>query len=144
MREVPKGFHVHPNGGGLVEGTAYVEASVFVGEDARVFGSARVFGDAQVFGDAWVFGSAQVFGDARVSGDTQVSGDAWEQSPLYIQGTRHPITNSKYGELTIGCHAHPFKYWLKHYKAIGKANGYTKEQIKEYGVLIAAAVKVGR
>ena len=79
-----------------------------------------------MFGNAWVFG------------------DAWEQSPLYIQGTRHPITNSKYGELTIGCHAHPFKYWLKHYKAIGKANGYTKEQIKEYGVLIAAAAKVGR
>ena len=114
MREVPKGFHVHPNGGGLVEDTAYVEASVFVGEDAQVFGYARV------------------------------SGDAWEQSPLYIQGTRHPITNSKYGELTIGCHDHPFKYWLKHYKAIGKENGYTKEQIKEYGVLIAAAVKVGR
>ncbi|MGB8834076.1 MAG: hypothetical protein WCC95_18140 [Candidatus Sulfotelmatobacter sp.] len=120
MREVPKGFHVHSNGGGLVEDTAYVEASVFVGEDALVSGDAQVFGDARVFGNAW------------------------EQSPLYIQGTRHPITNSKYGELTIGCHAHPFKYWLKHYKAIGKANGYTKEQIKEYGVLIAAAAKVGR
>ena len=132
MRKVPKGFHVHPNGGGLVKDTAYVEASVFVGCNAQVSGNAQVFGDAQVSGNAQVFGNARVFGNA------------WEQSPLYIQGTRHPITNSKYGELTIGCHEHPFKYWLKHYKAIGKANGYTKEQIKEYGVLLAAAVKVGR
>ena len=144
MREVPKGFHVHPNGGGLVADTAYVDSSVFVEENAQVSGNARVSGDAQVFGNAWVFGNAPVSGNAQVSGSARVFGDAWKQSPLYIQGTRHPITNSKYGELTIGCHDHPFKYWLKHYKAIGKANGYTKEQIKEYGVLIATAVKIGR
>jgi len=30
----------------------------------------------------------------------------------------------------------PLSEWQKHYKAIGRANGYTPQQIKEYGAHI--------
>jgi len=124
--------HQHSNGGGWVANTAVVAASAYIGPNAQVFGNALVFGDAQVYGDA------QVFGDAQVCGDT------WAVSPLYIQGTRHAITNSAYGFLNVGCIKLSFSEWKKQYKAIGKQQGYTPAQIKEYGALIKFAMKIGK
>ena len=91
-----------------------------------------------MFGDAWVFGNARVFGDAWVSGD------AWETSPLYIQGSRHSVTNCAHGSIAIGCQVHTFAEWKAKYKTIGKAAGYTAAQIKEYGLLIALVIKLGK
>ena len=120
MKEALKGWHNHSNGGGLVQDTAKVEVTVYVEENARVSGG------------AWV------------SGDARVSGDAWKQSPLYIQGTRHALTNSRKGYLQIGCYEKTFQDWKKHYTAIGHAEGYTSDQIKEYGQLIDLFVALGK
>jgi hypothetical protein len=109
-----------------------------------VSGDAQVYGNAQVFGDAQVYGNAQVYGYARVFGNAQVYGNAWETSPLCIQGTKHAITNSSYGHLTIGCKTLTFAEWEKQYEDIGKKNGYTPEQIKEYGAHIKLAIAVGK
>ena len=160
--------HRHENGRGWVANTATVEATVYVGPNARVYGNAcvygnaqvldnaqvssnawvygdaRVFGDARVVDDARVFGDARVSGDARVFGDARVSGDAWETSPLYIQGSRHSVTNCAHGSITIGCQVHTFAEWKAKYKTIGKAAGYTAAQIKEYGLLIALVIKLGK
>ena len=122
----PDEQHQHKNGGGWVANTARVEETAYIGPDAQVSGVALVSGNAQV------------------SGAALVSGDVWETSPLYIQGSKHAITNSAYGKLAIGCEIHTFAEWKKNYKAIGKANGYTPEQIKEYGLHIAYAIKVGK
>ena len=124
--------HQHPNGGGWVANTATVDASAFVGSDAQVHGNARVYGNARVSGTA------------RVSGDAQVSGSAWKTSPLYIQGSKHGLTNSAYGYLNIGCIKLPFSEWKKRYKEIGKEQNYTPAQIKEYGKFIALATTLGR
>ena len=153
--------HQHKNGGGWVANTATVEATAYIGPDARVYGEAwvsgeaRVYGDAQVYGnalvsgDAWVsgdalvFGNAKVYDNARVSGNAKVYGNAWETSPLYIQGSKHSVTNCAYGSIAIGCQVHTFAEWKRHYKAIGKAQNYTAAQIKEYGLLIALVTKLG-
>jgi len=37
-----------------------------------------------------------------------------------------------------------FSEWEKQYKAIGKEKNYSAAQIKEYGALIALAVKIGK
>jgi len=37
-----------------------------------------------------------------------------------------------------------FSEWEKQYKAIGKKQNYSAAQIKEYGALIALAVKLGK
>jgi hypothetical protein len=115
-----------------------------VSGDAQVYGNAQVSGNASVSGDARVSGDAQVSGNARVFGNAWVSGDAWETSPLYIQGTKHSVTNCAHGKLAIGCQVHTFAEWKKNYTAIGKAAGYTPAQIKEYGEYIKLALKVGR
>jgi len=114
MKEIPEGYHIHKNGGGLVEDTVTIDETVYIGPDAQV------------------------------SGNAQVSGDAWVSSPLYIQGTKHSLTNSKYGHIAIGCHENTFAYWQEHYKAIGRAEGYMKEEIEQYGLFIQMFVKIGK
>ncbi len=170
----PEEQHKHKNGGGWVANTATVEETAYIGPDAWVFGDARIYsyaritgdacvsGNAVIYGYARIFGAAQVYGYARISGDALVSGDArvygyarifgaaqvsggdWETSPLYIQGSKHEITNCSYGSLSIGCITHSFSEWKKLYKSIGKEQGYTPAQIKEYGQLIAIATKIGK
>ena len=142
--------HQHKNGGGWVANTATTEDSVHIGPNAVVFGDAQVFGDAWVFGNAQVYGKAVVSGDAWVFGDAQVFGkavvfsDAWMETPLFIQGTKHGVSNSSYGKLSIGCVTLTFAEWKKQYRAIGKREGYTEKQIKEYGAIIALATKIGK
>jgi len=126
-------WHQHDNGKGWVYKTAHVDATVYLHPTSIVYG------------DAQVSGNAQVYGDARVSGNARVYGDAWVFSPLYIQGTRHAVTLCSHKQIAIGCHVHDITEWQKKYRAIGKMEGYTPAQIKEYGayiVLLAAAVKV--
>ena len=111
---VESDWHQHENGGGWIY------------KNAKVDSSARVSGDARVSGNAYVSG------DACVSGNAYVSGDAWEVSPLYIQGTKHSVTLSSFTTISIGCRDYDFSYWKKYYKAIGKLEGYTTKQTKEY------------
>jgi hypothetical protein len=63
---------------------------------------------------------------------------------LFIQGTRHGISNSKHGYLSIGCITLTFAEWKKQFRAIGKREGYTAAQIEEYGAIIALATKIGK
>ncbi len=148
--------HQHKNGGGWVANTATVEETAYIGPDARIYGYARISGNAWVFGNARIYGYARisgnsriygttrVYGNALVSGNARVCGGAWKTSPLYIQGSQHAITNCDFGQLSIGCITHSFSEWKKLYKSIGKENGYTPAQIKEYGQLIALATKMGK
>lgn len=110
----PEEQHQHKNGSGWVANTATVAGTAYIGPDARVFGDAQVFDNA------------------------------WKTSPLYIQGSKHALTNCAYGQIIIGCQVHSFSEWKKLYKKIGKENGYTAEQIKEYGLHIAHIAKVGK
>src|SRR5208282_690104 len=131
-----KDWNRHKNGGGWVKTSAHAYESAYI--EGLVYGNAHVSGNAQVYGNAQVSGNARVFGDARVSGD------AWKTSPLYIQYSKHCATNAKYGHIAIGCEVHTFAEWLKNYKVIGKAAGYTPEQVKEYKAIIDLFVKIGR
>ena len=107
--------------GGFIEKKSNLTGNTWVYGDAQVYGNARVYGDAQVYGDAWV------------------SGDAWGKSPLQIQGTKHFVNFCAKGKLKIGCHELSLDVWLKKFTTIGKENGYTDKEIKEYGLYIQLA-----
>ncbi len=124
----------HSNGKGWVFKTAHVDESAYV--EGIVSGKAWVSGKAQVSGGAWVSEEARVFGEARVSGKAWVSEEAWAKSPLYIQGTRHPLSLCSFTEIAIGCKIQTIKAWKENYKEIGRAEGYTDSEIKEYGEYI--------
>ena len=121
---VPAEWRQHKNGGGWIYKTATVGESAYLHPTSIVYGNAWVYGNAQVYGNAWVYG------------DARVSGDAWEQSPLYIQGSRHALTLCSLTQIAVGCHVHDIPEWLKRFRVIGRSEGYTKEQIAEYGVYL--------
>ena len=85
-----------------------------------------------------------MYGNAWVYGDAKVYGDAWEKSPLFIAGSRHSLTNCKHGFINIGCKEFTFEYWKQHFKTIGKIEGYTPEEIEEYGLYIDLFCKIGK
>jgi hypothetical protein len=55
---------------------------------------------------------------------------------LYIHASQHDITATP-ELISIGCERHPPSHWLSHYKTIGKKNGYSPEQIAEYGAILS-------
>ena len=44
------------------------------------------------------------------------------------------------GYIVIGCERHDYDWWLANYEACGQCNGYTPEEIADYGAWIALAV----
>lgn len=144
-------------GNARVSGNAKVSNSAVVSGNAQVSGRARVFGyaqvsnsavvsdRAQVSGMARVFGYAQVFGYARVSDRAQVSGMArvydgiWNQSPLYIQGTRHALTHCAPRTVMVGCRRFYLPTWRETYEAVGRESGYSEAEIAEYALYLELA-----
>lgn len=136
-----------------VEGNAWVSRNAKVFGDAEVYGNAKVYGNAVVFGNAEVYGSAEVYGnarvyenaevygDARVFGDAEVYRNAWVSVKcLTVTGIKHDITCTD-KHIAIGCEMHTFTHWKKHIKEIGKKNGYTPTEIKEYTELVNILIK---
>ena len=60
----------------------------------------------------------------------------FEKSPLAVQGSRHIAIQNSPGKIAVGCHVHTYAQWKRCYKSIGNANGYTPEQIEEYGRIL--------
>ena len=114
----------------------------WVQKDENIQGFAWVSDNAQVYGNAQVSGNAWIYGDAQISGNAQVYGGAWGTSPLQIQGSRHTLTECKKGFLQIGCKCYTFEEWELHFEAIGKAEGYSEDQIQEYKSYIDLAVNL--
>ena len=46
------------------------------------------------------------------------------------------------GFLQIGCKCYTFKEWERHFEAIGKTEGYSEDQIKEYKSYIDLAIQL--
>ena len=107
----------HDNGGGWVEHPERVEASAFVA--------------GLVSGNAQVFGNAQVYGNAQVSGNAQISATPW-----MISLGRHTVVKCDGDVICIGCHVNTLAGWLDKYEAVGRMEGYTKEEIARYGAAL--------
>jgi carbonic anhydrase/acetyltransferase-like protein (isoleucine patch superfamily) len=111
-------------GNAQVSGNAQVFGNAKVSDNARVFGNAEAFDNARVFGNAQVSGNAQVFGNAKVSGNAVATGRV-----QYISTYKHNITLTD-NHIQIGCECHTIEHWKENIADIGKANGYTKLEVK--------------
>ena len=88
---------------------------------------------------------AQIGHGAQIGNYAQIGNDEeWEGSPLHIIGSAHPLNacGTRHDSLAIGCEVHEISHWLTHYKSIGEANGYTPDQIEEYGRYIRLAAEM--
>ena len=64
--------------------------------------------------------------------EAHLRGAVLDAASITIIGSRHVITASS-REVRIGCQSHPIDWWLDHFRAVGRENGYTAEQVEEYG-----------
>ena len=119
-----------PCGKGWAHVTATIGICSTIGDDSTI-------GDGSTIGDDSTIGNDSTIGDGSRIGNRS----KWMVSPLNIQGSRHALYAVSLTELGIGCRVYPVTEWLKRYKAIGRANGYTPEEIAEYGLHIKYAAK---
>ena len=61
---------------------------------------------------------------------------------LFISASRHSVSYWGYDAIQIGCKKHTISEWQKHFREIGKAAGYSEEQIDEYGFYIDLIAKL--
>jgi hypothetical protein len=90
-----------------------------------------------------VTGNARIYGDAVIGvGVTiyvsELYAGKWNRTPVYILGSRHPVSQTGPDTVGIGCLQFPIDYWLDNYEAIGRKYQYTPLQIEEYGCYLRA------
>lgn len=61
---------------------------------------------------------------------------------LYITGSRHVVMYWGENKINIGCKKYSIDKWKKHFKSIGKSEGYTPEEIEEYREYIEFIAKI--
>jgi hypothetical protein len=63
---------------------------------------------------------------------TKISDTEYLVKTFFINGTRHSVCWWGLNQIQIGCHKKDIPWWKANYKMIGKREGYTPEQVKEY------------
>lgn len=61
---------------------------------------------------------------------------------LFISASQHSVSYWGYDAIQIGCKKYTISEWQKHLREIGKAEGYSEEQIDEYGFYIDLIAKL--
>ena len=83
-------------------------------------------------GDGARIGERAIIGERARIGD----GAEFKKSPLAVQGSRGIAIQHSPGKIAVECEVHTYAQWKRRYKSIGKANGYTPEEIEEYGRIL--------
>ena len=81
---------------------------------------------ARVGDGAWVGEGARV-------GDGATVGEGARPTIIYILGSMHAVSYWGEARIDIGCHHQSIRLWSEHFREIGEKEGYTTEQIEEYG-----------
>ena len=147
------GWRILPNGNRLHLGSnvksqidlAQIGSYAKIGSFAKIgyfaeIGSFAGIGYFAEIGDGAQIGSYAEIGYSAKIGERQVV----PCSPLAVQGSRHLAGNYQPGTIQIGCLIHTFEEWRSHFIQIGEAEGYTPEQIEEYGKIIEFLIANGR
>lgn len=61
---------------------------------------------------------------------------------LFISASQHSVSYWGYDAIQIGYKKYTISEWQKHFREIGKAEGYSEEQINEYGFYIDLIAKL--
>lgn len=61
---------------------------------------------------------------------------------LFISASQHSVSYWGYDAIQIGYKKYTISEWQKHFREIGKAEGYSEERIDEYGFYIDLIAKL--
>ncbi len=67
---------------------------------------------------------------------TKISDTEYLVKTLFINGSRNSVSWYGCNQIQIGCHKKEISWWLENYNEVGKREGYTPDQIKEYKTYI--------
>ena len=128
------GWRILPNGDWVTLGDGVTLGNwVTLGNRVKL-GNGVTLGDRVTLGDWVKLGDGVKLGDWVTLGNRVTLGDrvTLSQSPIAVQGSRHLATHVGPSLIQVGCMAHTFDEWVRHFSTIGKAQGYTDAQIDEY------------
>ena len=112
--------------------------NISIGDRASI-GDGASIGDRASIGYGASIGYDASIGYGASIGDRASIGDGVKLIKcIYIVGSKHSLTYTGKRTLSIGCHNYPIDRWLDSFEIIGKKEGYSNDQIKEYGEYIKA------
>lgn len=84
-------------------------------------------------GDPVIIGNDVIIGkDAKIASDAIIGDEVKLITGIYINGSKHTITYTGNGTISIGCHNYTIGFWKDNYIQIGKNEGYSTKEIEEY------------
>ena len=109
-----------------------------IGDGASIGNGASIgyrasIGYGASIGDGASIGYGASIGDeASIGNEASIGDEASIVKSIYITGSQHTVNWYGTGEIHIGCYKKSISTWKRVYKEVGKDNGYTKDEIKEY------------
>ena len=82
---------------------------------------------------------ASIGNDASIGYRASIGKEVKLLTGLFINGSKHSVTYSGNGMLSIGCHTHSIDEWIANADNIGIEEKYSTQQINEYKAYIQIA-----
>ena len=101
------------------------EAAREIKERSITIGDGASIGDGARIGDRASIGYEATIGDGASIGKT-----------IFITGSRNPVNYYGLDVIHIGCIRKTIAEWQEQYREVGREDGYSYEQIREYGAYI--------
>ncbi|HEY4337335.1 MAG TPA: hypothetical protein VGM89_15600 [Puia sp.] len=88
--------------------------------------------NAKIGSNATIGDDAKIGSNAKIGDDATIGDDAVVRS-ICISGTGHTVLWWGEDKIQIGCKHRTIAEWIEGYQAVGCSEGYTPDQIAEYG-----------
>lgn len=111
--------------------------NVIIGRNSRLEGS-NTLGAACRIGECCFLGSGAKLGEqCELFSHSRLADNAnFQTTPAHFTGSRAVVSHAGRRQIVIGCELRTVDDWLANYEAIGRAHGYSEEEIQEYRKLI--------
>ena len=132
--------HAELDGNASIHDHAVASDHAVLNGNASMYDHAVMRGESEIRGDAVMRAYASLSGNARLSGLHVLTGGSWDETPLYIQGSRWHVYMAAPDVLGIGCQRHTFADWRDKWHEIAKNNDaldIVQEYVQYYNLAAA-------
>ena len=112
------------------------ERSITIGDGASIGDGARIGDRASIGYEATIGDGASIGDGARIGNEATIGDGASIGKTIFITGSRNPVNYYGLDVIHIGCIRKTIAEWQEQYREVGREDGYSYEQIREYGAYI--------
>ena len=113
-----------------------------LGDDCELGDDCKLGDDCELGDDCKLGYGCELGDDCKLGYGCELGNYCKVPKSLFISASRHSVSYWGYDAIQIGCKKHTISEWQKHFREIGKAAGYSEEQIDEYGFYIDLIAKL--